>query len=566
MFVVFEGIDGSGKTTLSNLVAKELGARGLRVKHARADGRFASPVAESIRALGRDARNLPLVPKAELMLYVARELQLFEEIVRPALVTHDVVIADRFLATPKVLGRFGRKLEEEFVSALVGLAGAGLTPELTLVIDVDPWLARARRRAGKSTKDAAKAPSRKGLTGRALQTRIRQGYLELAARTPESWVVIDNDVPLGVNVERVVELIESARALGAAPAIARFRADQAVPSSYRTPPRLTLAAAFAKYRDWLVRRAEHEPGVAAQLLSGFAGEPVDDLRKGLAERAPEPLLLGLAGMVDEVSFGLRERNRAREPRALALGLHGVPAAEPRARALRLAALEVAGAEVALSLAGDDSDAAFELRDRLFTEQPEAVLASLGRLDSERAWALRDRFLALRGSSWRSSYELCHAVARSVKGLGSDRAWSLREAASEVAPVSALRSLSGLEDERSIGWRARCLSRAPAPVMQSLGALRSALAWELRAAVAAECQEALDGISGADEAEAWSLRANHAGLWPSTVLKSLGVLADTARGAALVERQLGAHGDQLGVLRHASALFLGLHRASAPPSP
>jgi hypothetical protein len=136
----------------------------------------------------------------------------------------------------------------------------------------------------------------------------------------------------------------------------------------------------------------------------------------------------------------------------------------------------------------------------------------------------------------------------------------------LAPVSALRSLSGLEDERSVAWRAQCLLRAPAPVMQSLGALRSGLAWELRAAVAAECQEALDGISGADEAEAWWLRARYADLWPSTVLKSLGVLADAERGAALVERQLGAHGDRLGILRHASALLLALHRAPAPPSP
>jgi dTMP kinase len=565
MFVVFEGIDGSGKTTLSNLVAKQLGASGLRVKHARADGRFASPVAESIRALGRDARNLPLVPKAELMLYVARELQMFEEIVRPALASHDVVIADRFLATPEVLGRFGRKLDTEFVSSLVGLAGAGLTPDLTLVIDVDPWLARARRRAGKSTKDVAKAPSRKGLAGRALQTRIRQGYLELAERSPESWVVINNDVPLGLNVERVTALIESARTLGPAAAVARFRGDGSAAPNRRTPARLTLATAFDTFRDWLTRRAEHEPGVAARLLSGFAGEPVDDLRVALAERAPEPLLLGLAGMVDEVSFYLRERHAVREPRALALGLHGVPATDARAHALRFAAISTAGAEVASSLGGDDSDAAFELRERLFAEHPEAVIASLGRMDSDRAWALRGRFLALHGSSWRSSYEFTHAVARSVKGLGSDRAWSLREAAREMAPVSALRSLSGLEDERSVAWRAQCLRRAPAPVMQSLGALRSAIAWELRAAVVAECQEALDGISGSEDAEAWSLRTHYADLWPSTVLSSLGMLADTERGTALVERQLAAHADQLGVLRHASAFFLGIHRAPAPPS-
>ena len=60
MFVVFEGIDGSGKTTISNRVAAELSGEGLRVKHLRADGRFASPVSEGIRELGRSVQNIEL--------------------------------------------------------------------------------------------------------------------------------------------------------------------------------------------------------------------------------------------------------------------------------------------------------------------------------------------------------------------------------------------------------------------------------------------------------------------------------------------------------------------------
>ena len=76
MFVVFEGIDGSGKTTLSNKVAAALHARGLPVRHIRAEGKYASTVSEAIRELGRDARNLELVPEAELLLYVARDVQL----------------------------------------------------------------------------------------------------------------------------------------------------------------------------------------------------------------------------------------------------------------------------------------------------------------------------------------------------------------------------------------------------------------------------------------------------------------------------------------------------------
>ena len=72
MFIVFEGIDGSGKTTISNRVAKALRARGLRVEHAREGGRFVSSVTQAIRDMCRDARNLAMVPRAELLLYVAR--------------------------------------------------------------------------------------------------------------------------------------------------------------------------------------------------------------------------------------------------------------------------------------------------------------------------------------------------------------------------------------------------------------------------------------------------------------------------------------------------------------
>src|SRR4051812_14674148 len=103
LFIAFEGIDGGGKTTLSNRVAAELRERGLTVEHAREGGWFASRVTQSIRDLCRDARNLALVPRAELLLYVAREIQLAEEVLMPALARNDVVISDRYLYTAEVL-------------------------------------------------------------------------------------------------------------------------------------------------------------------------------------------------------------------------------------------------------------------------------------------------------------------------------------------------------------------------------------------------------------------------------------------------------------------------------
>ena len=147
MFVVFEGIDGSGKTTLSNRVAKALGESSLSVKHLRADGRFASTVTEAIRELCRDARHLDIVPQTEFLLYVAREVQLIEEVLKPALAAHDVVVADRFLDTARVLARHGRHLPSSWTDPVLAAASRGVTPDLVVLVDVDPALARARRPA-----------------------------------------------------------------------------------------------------------------------------------------------------------------------------------------------------------------------------------------------------------------------------------------------------------------------------------------------------------------------------------------------------------------------------------
>jgi dTMP kinase len=129
MFVVFEGIDGSGKTTVSNRVVDRLRALGLAVKHLRAEGKFASSVTEAIRALGRDVKNLDLVPQAEFLLYVARDVQLIEEALRPALLEHDVVIADRFLYTAEVLACYGRRLSPEWAAPVLRAAANQLLPD-----------------------------------------------------------------------------------------------------------------------------------------------------------------------------------------------------------------------------------------------------------------------------------------------------------------------------------------------------------------------------------------------------------------------------------------------------
>ena len=224
MFVVFEGIDGSGKTTVSNRVADRLREAGLKVCHLRADGKFASAVSEGIRGFGRDARNLDMVPQAEFLLYVARDVQLIEQVLRPALAVNDVVISDRFLYTPEVLGRTARNLGADFTAPILRAAAGGLTPDLAVLVDVDPVLARARRKAFKLSVLDKRPPARKGLAGAGLQHRLRRGYIELAEASPRLWAVVDNEDVLEDTVARVTALITEARRDGTPAALERFRA------------------------------------------------------------------------------------------------------------------------------------------------------------------------------------------------------------------------------------------------------------------------------------------------------------------------------------------------------
>ena len=198
MSIVFEGIDGSGKTTLSNRVAQELRQAGLRVRHVREGGTLASAVSEDLRRFTRDPAHLALTSTAELLLYAAREAQLLEEVTRPALAEYEIVITDRFLYTAEVLARRGRGLPEHVVRPVLDASREDLVPDRVFLMDVDPALAKARRRISKILVPKAGAPSRKGLAGAGLQVRLRSGYRTLAAESPERWTLLEN---AGVTLE-----------------------------------------------------------------------------------------------------------------------------------------------------------------------------------------------------------------------------------------------------------------------------------------------------------------------------------------------------------------------------
>jgi dTMP kinase len=569
LFVVFEGIDGSGKTTVSNRVATALTEAGVHVAHVRAGGVLASATAERIREFTRDPRNLALTPFAELLLYAAREAQQLDEQIRPRLADAEVVIADRFFSSVEVLARFGRGLDAAAVHAVLSAVTRGVRADLTLLVDVDPHVARARRRADKIARPRLRPSSRKGLGGAELMRRLREGFRALAAADPTTWVTIDNsDRPLEQVVTHACACVKARlaehrreRSGGGAPAatslsaLAPARPDAPSWAPARPVPPRDAGEALAALLGWIDAATEREPEVAAYLLGGLAGPGIDERRWRLLPRAPRIVASGLRGLDDAASWRLREELAATEPDRVARSLVGPAGTSAAAWALRMRLARIAPAAVAASLTARGEPPAWALRDLLWGSVPDAVVASLAGDASTLAWAQRKAWLAaVGGLAAFANPELATAACTSVMGLADDDAWTWRLAARAAVPVAAITSLAGIDRPEAWAWREGDVIHAPRPVLQSITGINVVRAWNLRELMLDACKETIDSIAGLDGAAAWELRTRAADRYPSTVVKSLGpALATSRRGRELVARQLHHHPTDLSLLRHVVAL-------------
>lgn len=545
MLIVFEGIDGSGKTTLSNRVARELRRAGLRVRHVREDGKLASPVSEGLRLFTKNPLHLALTPMAELLLYTARETQLLEEVTRPALAEYEVVIADRFLYTAEVLARWGRGLPEQSVRPVMDATARGLQPDRVFLIDVDPAIARARRRISKLLVPDAGVPSRKGLAGVGLQTRLRAGYRALAAESPERWRLIENtDVTLDTLVTQLVQEVLGLVRGGAAPA--------ALPSPRPASTPRTLSEARARLLSRLDTWEREEPPLAAWFLAGLSGPDIDARRERLAASCPALIAYGLDGRTDDTAWRLREQLEETAPVQVLGSLGNLAAEMPAAWELRERWAGREPAAVAASLTGLGSEKAWALRERLYFSAAEQTVASLARLGDDRAWDERWRWLSDMGGEAALGMErVARMACRSIRGLDDARAWEWRQRAFEVAPDAVLRTLQSLDSEQAWALREQHVARAPRLVLETLSGLEGPRAWALRESFGVQCEEALESFWGMDGSVAWKLRLALADTWPAATVKSLGPLATTPRGRELIERLLGAHPQDFALLRQAA---------------
>lgn len=189
MFITFEGIEGSGKTTQIGPVVDFFRKRRVDCVVTREPG--GTPVGKKIRAILMDPENNDLLPMTELMLYAADRVQHVQEQVAPALAAGKTVVCDRFHDSTVAYQGFSRKIDIAVIDRVHTLILGGLAPDLTFLLDLPASVGLAR--AWKQINDGQRsgAETRFESETLAFHEAVREGYLELARREPHRFVIID---------------------------------------------------------------------------------------------------------------------------------------------------------------------------------------------------------------------------------------------------------------------------------------------------------------------------------------------------------------------------------------
>ncbi|WP_319524302.1 dTMP kinase [uncultured Desulfosarcina sp.] len=202
MFITLEGIEGSGKSTQIAAIARWLKEAGYDCLTTREPG--GTSIGGQIRSVLLNPANDDMASGTELLLYVADRVQHLETVVRPALAAGKVVVCDRYFDATMVYQGYARGLDKKMILRLHELACGGLTPDLTLLLDLAPeeGLARAWRRI--ASDDAHAAESRFEKEKLAFHRRVREGYLDLVRKQPQRFAIIDANADVAA-VSRQIE-------------------------------------------------------------------------------------------------------------------------------------------------------------------------------------------------------------------------------------------------------------------------------------------------------------------------------------------------------------------------
>ncbi len=197
-FLAFEGLDGSGKSTLIQELKSQLTTKGQSVVVTREPG--GTPLGDEIRhLLLRTSGDAP-VPRAELLLYEAARAQHVERVIRPAIANKSWVLCDRFTASSIAFQAGGRTLARHDIDWLNDFATAHVKPDLWVLLDLSTVEAQERI--------ANRELDRFEREARDFHERVRAGYLALARENADDWLVLNAGLPMPQIRDRLIEELQ----------------------------------------------------------------------------------------------------------------------------------------------------------------------------------------------------------------------------------------------------------------------------------------------------------------------------------------------------------------------
>ena len=183
MFITFEGLDFSGKSTQAQLLVEKLKQLQHKVHFIREPGGTA--ISEKIRDILLDKRHLEMSDVAEVLLFSASRSQLVTQVIKPALMRGETVVCDRYCDSTTAYQGYGRGLNLDDVLTINRIATAGAMPDLTILVNIP--IDEIERRKSK----AGLAFDRMESSGREFYQRVEMGYHNLASLEPKRWLRVD---------------------------------------------------------------------------------------------------------------------------------------------------------------------------------------------------------------------------------------------------------------------------------------------------------------------------------------------------------------------------------------
>lgn len=200
MFITFEGLDFSGKSTQANLLVERLKKAKHVVHFLREPG--GTKISERVREILLDRSHLEMTEAAELLLFSASRTQLVAEVIVPALQRGEIVVCDRYYDSTTAYQGYGRGFNLEAVRHINKIATAGTDPDLTILVDIPVEEIERRKAAAGMTFDRMES------AGREFYERVRKGYLDMARNEPDRLVLVDGLASIDAVKTQVWQAVE----------------------------------------------------------------------------------------------------------------------------------------------------------------------------------------------------------------------------------------------------------------------------------------------------------------------------------------------------------------------